>query len=170
MKYREDHFSGLLKDLRLSKRGNLIFKGMIETGSAVPHRLSYHHKERIGMSRFFHNTRASLADIRRAICCSWYGAAYETEDLYLIQDTSDYNAIKHRGRLKEDDPDLGPIWGATTLMEYGFFMHPCLVVSAANNFPLGYAHLHLWNRRLGAPGRIERNYKRQSIEEKSSYR
>jgi len=170
MKYRDDHFSGQLKDLRLSKRGELILKGMIETGSAVPHRLSHQHKERIGMSRFFHNTRASVEDIRRAICCSWYGEAYKTEDLYLIQDTSGYNAIKHRGRLKEDDPDLGPIWNATTLSEYGFFMHPCLVVGAASNFPLGYAHIHLWNRRLGEPGRMERNYKRQPIKEKSSYR
>jgi len=64
MEYRGDHFRGQLKDLRLCKRGELILKGMIESGSAVPHRLSEQHKERIGMSRFFHNSRASLEDIR----------------------------------------------------------------------------------------------------------
>lgn len=143
---------------------------MVQTGRAVPHRLSHKHEERIGMSRFFHNSRASLEDISRAICYSWYKQAYEKEDLYVIQDTSDFNAVNHRGRLKEGDPDLGPLWKDNTLSEFGFFMHPCLVVSAASNFPLGYGHIHLWNRRLGEPGRIERNYKRQPIEEKSSFR
>lgn len=122
------------------------------------------------MSRFFHNSRASLEDISQAICYSWYRDAYKKEDLYLIQDTSDFNAVKHRGRLKEDDPDLGPLWKNNTLRELGFFMHPCLVVGAHSNFPLGYGHIHLWNRRLGEPSQQERNYKRQPIEEKSSYR
>lgn len=143
---------------------------MLQSGSSVPHRLSRSHSERIGMSRFFHNDSAPIEDISRAICSSWYRDRYEQEDLYLIQDTSDFNAVNHRGRLRGDDPDLGPLWQNHTLQELGFFMHPCLVVAAGSNFPLGYAHIHLWNRHLGEPDRIARNYKRQPIEEKSSYR
>lgn len=122
------------------------------------------------MSRFLNNERLSLEELTGAICHSWYREDLEYTDLYLIQDSSDFNANRHKGRISPGDTDLGPLWGKNSAGEYGFFMHPCYVIEGQSGFPLGYADIHLWNRIAGEPDRHERNYKRQPIEEKISYR
>lgn len=163
-------FDHKLGDARLEKRANRILHQMIKSGSGVPNRLNTHHRERMGMSRFLNNNRLSMDALVNSITQSWYTEEYADRDLYVIQDTTDYNAIGHKGRISESDEDLGPLWKDDTNQEFGFFLHPGLVLDGDSGFPLGYTHLHIWNRCVDQPNRHERNYKRQPIEQKSSYR
>jgi len=143
---------------------------MVETQSAVGHRMCKDHSQRMGMSRFLNNDRLTLSALTTGITQSWYTASLEHKDLFVIQDTSDINAHRHQGRIAESDTDLGPLWGKNALCEYGFFLHPCLVLEANSGFPLGFSDILTWNRNSGEAGRHERNYKRQAIEQKTSYR
>ena len=60
--------------------------------------------------------------------------------------------------------------GIVNRRQCGIFLHPVLVVDALRHTPLGFSWVKQWNRSPDAPSRKERNYKRQPIEEKESYR
>jgi len=84
-----------------------------------------------------------------------------------IQDTTEINHQKHAGRLSQDDAELGPVGNN---QDVGFFLHPVLVVDEGTCFPVGLASIHDWNRDWDKIPKEERNYKKQAIEEKESYR
>lgn len=85
----------------------------------------------------------------------------------VVNDTTECNFEKHRNYLDENDKELGPIGNDKDI---GFFCHPGLVINAANGVALGYSYLKIWNRRFDKKDKNERDYKKQAIEEKESYR
>ena len=48
--------------------------------------------------------------------------------------------------------------------------NPTLAVDANSYFPLGLAHVHVWNRKFEAADKHTRNYKYQPLEQKESFR
>jgi hypothetical protein len=85
----------------------------------------------------------------------------------LINDTTEFNYNAHSGFLDSNDKDLGPTTDNKTI---GFFCHPGLVVDSKTGMGLGFSYLKLWNRQWNKKDKYERDYKKQSIEEKESYR
>jgi len=84
-----------------------------------------------------------------------------------IQDTSEINLTAHDGRIS-DKNGLGRLDYASYAL--GFKIHPVFVLDAYQLTPLGFADIKLWHRPLEMPTRMERDYRRHSIEEKESYK
>lgn len=159
-------FSGLLGDVRLERRG----KGLWDKLSMMPcssiRRLSSDNAEQKAYYRFLNNERVSETKLIKE-------AAQRMEKLsagrhlLCIQDTSEVNLTKHSGRLhahsglgRSDNP------GSANC----FKLHPGLVIDADHFSPLGFSHIKVFHRPEEMPDRKARNYKRQAIEEKESYK
>ncbi|HBX53522.1 MAG TPA: IS4 family transposase [Bacteroidales bacterium] len=87
--------------------------------------------------------------------------------LLCIQDTSEVNLTAHDKRIT-DKSNLGRLDYAHYAL--GFKIHPAFVIDAYQFTPLGFAEMKLWHRPLDMPRRFERNFRRQSIEVKESYK
>lgn len=87
--------------------------------------------------------------------------------LLAIQDSSEVNLSSHEHRLKKNsgigrtDDSKGSI---------GFKIHPTLVVDANSLHPLGFSSLAIWHRPFEMADRHHRDYQKQKIEEKESYK
>lgn len=90
----------------------------------------------------------------------------DSSHVLCIQDTTEINYSQLCNRLKED-PDVGPMSKDSNI---GFFCHPTLVVDAESEVPLGFSHLRLWNRSRDKADKKSRNYRKQKITDKESYR
>jgi hypothetical protein len=87
--------------------------------------------------------------------------------LLCLQDTSEVNLTAHDNRIK-DKTSLGRLDYADYAL--GFKIHPCFVLDAHQFTPLGFADIKLWHRPFDMPGRMERAYRKQSIDNKESYK
>ena len=150
----------------LSERYDIIVAGMLSSGSAVINQFSNNRNEVVGASRFFNNPRVELNDL----------ILNESElndelvsglHVLSIQDTSKVNFIKNKNKLDSLDTDLGAISSRGGL---GFFLHPSLIVNAANGFPLCFSHIKIFNRSNDNGNKYDRDYKKLPIEEKESHR
>jgi hypothetical protein len=54
--------------------------------------------------------------------------------------------------------------------QLGFKVHPSLVLDALSGFPLGFAEIRLWERPMDRPNKAARDYQRQPLKEKESYK
>lgn len=87
--------------------------------------------------------------------------------LLCIQDTSEVNLTAHDNRIK-DKTNLGKLDYAGYAL--GFKIHPCFVIDAQHHTPLGFSDIKLWHRPFDKPNRVKRDYKKQSIDKKESYK
>ena len=87
--------------------------------------------------------------------------------LLVLNDTTECNYEKHRNYLDEKDKELGPVGNDKDI---GFFCHPGMVINAANGVSLGFSYLKIWNRKFNKKNKNERDYKKQAIENKESFR
>jgi len=134
--------------------------------SAVIHRFSPTHKEAIAAYRFFNNEKITMDTLSKALVDP-IAPEVAGKHVLCIQDTTEINYSRHSGRLKASDSELGPV---TNKWEAGFFLHPSLVLDAETGMALGFADVQVWNRHWDQADRHERDYSRQPIEEKESYR
>ncbi len=85
--------------------------------------------------------------------------------MLAISDSSEINLSAHRGRLHPED--LGVL---SNDRDVGFFIHPTLVLDAADGFPFELSDVHQWSRPLGHEDKHTRNYQQQDIEAKESFK
>ena len=118
----------------------------------------------MGYYRFLSNEQVSLGELSLSLSNH---CQQQVKGLHVLalNDTSEINLQAHAGRLKPED--LGVVGNDKDL---GFFIHPTLVLNAANGFPLGISHVQLWNRPIGHLDKHARNYKQLPIEEKESFK
>ena len=95
------------------------------------------------------------------------GKASEGRAVIVIQDTSTVNFSGHSEYLDAADKDLGPVGSEGGM---GFFIHPSIVLDEANGTLLGASDIYIWNRTHDKAGKHERQYQKQPISEKESYR
>lgn len=122
------------------------------------------------MSRFLNNANVELDALITASCGYWR-AHYEPMEgqvLLVAHDSTDLNLSHLAGKLRLQDEDIGPTGSKAS--EMGYFVHPSLVIDAGTSFPLGYSQIKIWNRQFGADNRYARDYKKQPVEEKESYK
>ena len=87
--------------------------------------------------------------------------------LLAIQDTSEVNLISHEHRLKTNS-GIGRT--DSSHQGLGFKIHPTLVVDADTLHPLGFSSLSIWHRPIDMADRHKREYQKQKIEDKESYK
>ena len=160
------YFDGAFKDNRLNKRANKTL-GIITRGcSLVINHCFATLTEKIGTYRMFNNKKMEESAIKRQL--SKNCARHITSDHVLcIQDTSEVNFTSKQGRIRADDPDIGPVSRNT---DSGFYLHPMLAIDAASHEPLGFTAVKTWNRHRDKLDKKKRAYHRQPVEEKESYR
>ena len=160
-----EHTSSI-KDKRLVKRGGKLLKAMLNKETSVLNQLSENRAELVGASRYFKNdaiTEENLIEATSRRCIK----SCKDKHVLAVNDTSEMNYEKHRGKLSEKDKKLGPVGNNKDI---GFFTHPVLVLDRQNGFPLCLPYVYIWNRKWDKGTKEERGYKSLSIEEKESYR
>jgi hypothetical protein len=127
-------------------------------GSATMRQLADSRAEKVGLTRFFRNPSVTAAEILEASGLLTAQAAAGRHVL-IIQDTTEINYQAKAGRKR----GLGRVGNGT---DVGLFVHPALVVDAEDGSILGLAGATIWRRDKVK----EKNYQRQPIEEKESYK
>ena len=120
----------------------------------------------MGFCRFLNNDKVDWESLHKEKSKD-LDSQCEGMHVLLLNDTTELNYEKHRNYLNEDDGELGPV---TKDDNIGFFCHPGMVINAANGVAMGYSYLNIWNRRFDKKDKRERDYMKQPIEEKESYR
>jgi hypothetical protein len=94
-------------------------------------------------------------------------ALVKGKHLLCLQDTSEVSLTAHDDRISNRS-NLGRLDSAQYAL--GFKIHPAFVIDAHQLTPLGFADIKLWHRPFDMPDRFERNFRKQSIEDKESFK
>lgn len=159
-------YDNLLSDARSSRRAEKVLVDLSDRGIATMNKCYGTHTEKTGAYRMLANKRFDHNDLAEGSyrhCQKNVRSGH-----YLgIQDTTELNETRHRGRINEHDNDIGPI---THPDDIGFFIHPMIIVDPEDQMPVGISYINMWNRREDTPNRHQRDYKKQHIEQKESFR
>jgi hypothetical protein len=139
---------------------------MVKKKTVIINQLSERRSELIGYSRFLNNNRVNWQNIFKENSKD-INRVSDGKHVLVVNDTSEINYESHRNYLNLKDKELGPVGNDKDI---GFFCHPGLVIDASNGVALGYSYLKIWNRAFDKKDRYTRDYKKQVIEEKESYR
>ncbi len=159
-------YTGYFGDLRLERRGNELCKRLSHHPSSSIRQISANSAEQKAFYRFLNNQRVKEQDLITEVSFRMSQLA-KGRHLLCIQDTCEINLSGHKGRLKSNS-GLGRSDKSDTA--HCFKLHPGLVLDALNLSPLGFSHIKVFHRPEEMPDRIKRNYKKQPIEEKESYK
>ena len=159
-------FSGFLPDVRIEKRAEKVMTDILTFGKVVVNKFCTSNTEKIGAYRMFGNDNFDYKSLAKGVfksCKNNQGVKH----LLCLQDTTEFNFTKHINRIGKEDKDIGPVGRDDNA---GFFCHPMLIIDPDNKMPIGFSSVQIWNRSWDKKNRIERDYKKQDITEKESYR
>lgn len=158
-------FNGSFGDKRIDKRATEALNKLVLGRSSSIRQITHKRAEQKAFYRLLDNEKFSEQNIERSMV-KRCGQLCEGRHVLCIQDSSEVNLASHQGRIKQDS-GIGKV--ATEGM-IGFFVHACFVVDAHAGTPLGYSHVDIWNRPMAMANRHERQYKKQPIQDKESYK
>jgi hypothetical protein len=156
-----------LDDLRLVYRGNQFMSDLFLQSTHSIRQITGSDSAAKGAYRFLNNERVSEDDLVLNMAANCRAAA-RGRLVVAIEDTTDINLSRHSGRLKQDDYLGGTHENVGKAL--GFMLHPCLVVDAERMIPYGYADVRLWSRDVKEGNCTQRDYKRQPLKHKESYK
>lgn len=159
-------FIGYLGDLRLEQRANKFSNSLIQHPCSSIRQISENPAEQKAYYRLLSNERVEEEDLVKEISNRMSQLA-KNRHLLCIQDTCEINLSRHKGRLK---PNSGLGRSDKSDTANCFKLHPGLVLDSSTLSPLGFSHIKVFHRPEDKPNRMIRSYKRQSIEEKESYK
>jgi hypothetical protein len=160
------NYGKLLGDVRLERRGKELWDKLGKTPSSSIRRISSTNAEQKAYYRFLNNEKVQETTFVTE-AANRMKKLSAGRDLLCIQDTCEVNLVKHKNRLQSDS-GLGRSDNSDSA--HCFKIHPGLVLDADSTCPLGFSHIKIFHRPEEMPDRIQRNYKRQAIEEKESYK
>jgi hypothetical protein len=156
----------LFSNVRISRRVNRLVARIIEKESVVIHQLSDKEAEQRSYYRLLHNRRLETGQILSYLQWDCQRQVEAGAHYLVFQDTTQPNFERNRSNIS-DFEQLGVLADKRSL---GYFLHPSLVVQADNGRCIGYSHVHTWSRQAEAADKNQRQYKKQPIEEKESFR
>jgi len=165
-KYSIPDYIGKLPDQRLEVRAEKLAKQLSQIPCSSIRKLSNNPAEHKANLRFLNNERVE----EEVLIKEASGRASQMvaeKHVLVVSDTCEVNMSDHRGRLKPNS-GLGRSDKSDTF--HCFKIHPGLVMDSGNLNPLGFSWIKVFHRDEEMPDRKERNYKRQPIEEKESYK
>ncbi len=160
------NYEGLLYDVRLERRGKRLWNQLSMTPCSSIRRVSTSDAEQRANYRFLNNERVTEHALTEEAArrCRRLSAG---RHLLCIQDTCEVNLSSHKGRLKAES-GLGRSDNADS--RDCFKLHPGLVMDAESLNPLGFSHIKVFHRPDELPDKRQRNYSRQPIDQKESYK
>lgn len=159
-------YSGYLGDLRLERRGQELWQKLSCHPCSSIRQLAETPAEQKAYYRFLNNEKIEEGELITEASFRMSQLA-KSRHLLCLQDTCEVNLSGHKGRLK---PNSGLGRSDKSDTAHCFKLHPGLVLDASDLSPLGFSHIKVFHRPEEMPDRIERNYKRQPIEDKESYK
>ena len=139
---------------------------MTEKNTAIINQLSGDRALLVGNCRFVNNKKVTWEKIHKENSKE-INSLVSGKHVLVVNDTTEFNYESHKNYLSKRDEELGPVGNNNDI---GFFCHPGLVVDTSNGVALGFSYLKIWNRSWDKKSKEERDYKKQDIEEKESYR
>jgi hypothetical protein len=159
-------YEGMLPDKRLEKRVVNMISSLSRTPNSSIRKISSTLAEYKAYLRLLDNDRLEEKFLIEELSIR-AGKVSNGRHLLVLSDTSEINMSKHKCRLKSGS-GLGRSDKSDTF--HCFKIHPGLVLDANNHSPLGFSHIKVFHRDEEMPNRYKRNYKRQPIEDKESYK
>jgi hypothetical protein len=163
---RQANYTNKFGDKRIERRGEELKQWLFQTGRSSIQGISFNRAEQKAFYRLLHNSKVSERKLVEELSCRC-SASVAGKIVLAIQDTTEINLSSHYNRLDKSS-GIGSLDSAYA-GQLGFKVHPSLVLDAYNGFPLGFSEIR-GERPFGQPGKHERDYQRQPIEEKESYK
>ncbi len=160
------NYKGRLGDLRIERRGQELWQKLSLHPCSSIRQLAGNCAEQKAYYRFLNNENVKEEQLIQE-ASSRVSMLAKGRHLLCLQDTCEINLSGHKGRLK---PNSGLGRSDKSETAHCFKVHPGLVLDALSLSPLGFSHIKVFHRPEEKPNRIERNYKKQAIEEKESYK
>ena len=160
------NYKGMTGDKRLDARAQNLWNNLCRQPASTISKLSSTRAEQIAYYRLLENQKLTEQDLINELTNRVKPLA-TGKDLLCMEDTSEINVCENKNRLRPNS-GLGRSDNAdnTTC----FKLHPGLVLDATNLNPLGFSAIKVFHRDEQQPDRFERNYKRQPIDQKESYK
>jgi len=165
-KYFMPDYSGTLPDHRLEVRAEKLSRQLSNTPSSSIRKLSTTAAEHKANLRFLNNERVE-EEILVKEASDRVRQLVKGRHVLVVTDTCEVNMSGHKGRLK---PNSGLGRSDKSDTSHCFKIHPGMVMDAGSLNPLGFSWIKVFHRDDQMPDRNERNYKKQPIEEKESYK
>ena len=159
-------YKGKLPDRRLEVRAEILTRQLSENPCSSIRKLSGTSADHKANLRFLNNEKVEEEVLIKEMS-ERVGQLVTDRHVLVVTDTCEVNMSSHKGRLKSasglgrsDKSDTG----------HCFKIHPGMVMDVASLTPLGFSWVKLFHRDEDMPDRKIRNYKKQAIEEKESYK
>jgi hypothetical protein len=149
---------GYFGDMRLKKNGELLFKRIIAKRSVSLRKLGGNRATEVKFGRFLSNEKVTMNELTEE-STKKTGQLASGHHVLALQDTTELNFEAHAGRVS----GLGKVGNG---IDAGLFLHPLLVLEAHSGACLGLGAIYTWMRHKTK----SKNYQKQPIEEKESYR
>jgi len=165
-KYFIPDYDGKLPDHRLEIRADKLARQLSQMPCSSIRKLSSSSAEHKANLRFLNNERVEEESLIKEMS-GRVGQIVTGRHVLVVTDTCEVNMSDHKGRLK---PNSGLGRSDKSDTSHCFKIHPGLVMNSENLNPLGFSWIKVFHRDEEMPDRKERNYKKQPIEEKESYK
>lgn len=158
-------YKGRFGDKRLAERAKLLSQSLFFGKTSSIHGSTRNESEQKGFYRFLANERITEQELIAELS-QRCGANVKGRNVIVIQDSSSIGLSEHSGHIKPGS-GVGLVGNKTGL---GFLTHVSLVLDADRETMLGYSDVQLWHRTEDKSNNTTQAYKRQSIEQKESYK
>jgi len=165
-KYFIPDYNGKLPDRRLDVRADKLARQLSQNPCSSVRKLSGTPAEHKANLRFLNNEKVEEGVLVKELSARVEQIVTDRHVL-VVTDTCEVNMSDHKGRLKPNS-GLGRSDKSDTF--HCFKIHPGMVLDSENLTPLGFSWVKVFHREEDMPDRKERNYKKQAIEEKESYK
>jgi len=165
-KYFIPDYKGKLPDRRLEVRAEKLARQLSQNPCSSIRKLSGTPAEHKAALRFLNNEKVEEEVLVKELS-ERVGQIVSDRHVLVVTDTCEVNMSNHKGRLKSNS-GLGRSDKSDTA--HCFKIHPGMVMDSVNLNPLGFSWVKVFHRDEEMPDRNERNYKKQAIEEKESYK
>lgn len=139
---------------------------MQKRSTVIINQLSANRADTVGFCRYLNNDKVSLENLIIEQTDKVKNLS-EGKHVLVVNDTSEMNYENHINFLNKADEDLGPTGNNKDI---GFFLHPGLVIDTTNSMSLGFSYIKIWNRKWDKEDKHKREYHKQPIATKESYR
>jgi len=159
-------YNGKLPDRRLDIRANKLFHQLSVGQCSSIRKMSESPADHKANLRFLNNDKVE-EDLLVKELSGRVGQIVADRHLLVVTDTCEVNMSDHKGRLK---PNSGLGRSDKSDTTHCFKIHPGMVMDSESLNPLGFSWIKVFHRDEAMPDRIARNYKKQAIEDKESYK
>jgi hypothetical protein len=159
------NYDGLFSDKRLDKRASLVSQSLLQSKSSSVHRATIDEAEQKGFYRFLKNEQVTEAILIKELTgrCSKNIVGRE---VVVLQDSSSFG-LNHNSKNIKSESGIGFVGNKHGI---DFLSHCSLVMDANIGTMLGFSDVQLWHRKEDKANNTTQAYKKQSIEDKESYK